>query len=311
MRSFLIQLLKDHDVPGYRTHNAWSKDAWTSIASQLNNRFSLLYTVNQVKQKKQDLKKEYRSVKDLLAGSGFGWDSERMMVDAPESVWATFAARKNSKEPLQWKDKSYPYFDELSALYDGRYAEGRTRRGMDYYASKTHDAFISIDESTDAYHSPLPNLQGPGEPGLDLFDKKETEDTNLDVAHRSSTPMQHMKSTPTCKQPCPEKPSKCAKRQKTSPTEPTDGFHERYLQLKQEEINRFAAIEERKLHDPYSINKCITTLEGLDGLQTSDILMASDIFQSTNNREVFLSYSSDALKLAWIRREIARSNPNY
>jgi hypothetical protein len=35
-----------------------------------------------------------------------------------------------------------------------------------------------------------------------------------------------------------------------------------------------------------------------------DILMASDIFKSKDNREVFLSFTSDALRLAWIKNEI-------
>ena len=65
------------------------------------------------------MKKDYRSVKDLLAESGFGWDKERMMVDEPASVWASFAARKNSKEALHWQDRSFPYFDALAQLYDG------------------------------------------------------------------------------------------------------------------------------------------------------------------------------------------------
>lgn len=107
MKVSLIQLLKDHDVPGYRTHNTWSKEAWTSITSQLNTKFGMSFNVNQVKQKEQDLKKAYRSVKDLIAESGFGWDKDRMMVDAPASVWAAFAARKNSKDALQWRDKSF------------------------------------------------------------------------------------------------------------------------------------------------------------------------------------------------------------
>src|SRR5436190_1513701 len=84
------------------------------ITCQLNNKFHVSFTVNQVKQKEQDLKKDYRSVKDLRAENGFGWDSERMMVDAPESVWATFAAHKNSKDTLQWRDRSFPYYDELA-----------------------------------------------------------------------------------------------------------------------------------------------------------------------------------------------------
>lgn len=77
-----------------------------------------------------------------------------------------------------------------------------------------------------------------------------------------------------------------------------------------EEINRFAAIEEKKLEDPFSIHKCIAAIEGLDGLQLGDMLLASDIFKTRENREIFLSFSSDERRLAWIKREIARTNEN-
>ena len=67
MKLFLINLLKEHDVPGFRTQNAWSKEAWTNIVHRLNAKFGTSFSLNQVKQKEQDLKKDYRSVKDLLA----------------------------------------------------------------------------------------------------------------------------------------------------------------------------------------------------------------------------------------------------
>jgi hypothetical protein len=60
------------------------------------------------------------------------------------------------------------------------------------------------------------------------------------------------------------------------------------------------------LEDPYSINKCITVLEDLDGLQVGDLLMASDIFKIKDNMEVFLSFKNDALRLAWITSEIGK-----
>jgi hypothetical protein len=66
---------------------------------------------------------------------------------------------------------------------------------------------------------------------------------------------------------------------------------------------RKRAIEEKISEDPYSINKCIIVLEGLNGIHMGDILMASDIFKSKNNREVFLSFTCDALQLAWIKRD--------
>lgn len=53
-----------------------------------------------------------------MVESGFGWDSNRMMVTAPPDVWATMEARKN-KDALFWREKSFPYYDDLFALYDG------------------------------------------------------------------------------------------------------------------------------------------------------------------------------------------------
>lgn len=67
MKLFLIQLLKDHDVPGFRNQNAWSKEAWTSITSQLNTKFVVSFTVNQIKQKEQDLKKRLSKCKRLVS----------------------------------------------------------------------------------------------------------------------------------------------------------------------------------------------------------------------------------------------------
>lgn len=118
---YLIGLLKQHDVPRFRTDNAWGKDAWTSIVGQFNSRFSLAFSVAQVKQREQDLKKQYRIVKELREESGFGWDSNRMMVTAPENVWKGLEERRNKDALLRWRDKSFPYFDDLHALYDGEF----------------------------------------------------------------------------------------------------------------------------------------------------------------------------------------------
>ena len=103
MKTFLIELLKDYNVPGYRTQNAWSKEAWNSITNRMNQKFSLSLTLAQVKQKEQDLKKDFRSVKDLVGESGFGWDPNRMMVVAQDEVWETFGERIN-KDALIWRE---------------------------------------------------------------------------------------------------------------------------------------------------------------------------------------------------------------
>jgi hypothetical protein len=127
------------------------------------------------------------------------------------------------------------------------------------------------------------------------------------AAHHPPTPVQHMQ-TPPSSTPTPiEAPkSGCGKKQKAKSGIPSEGFHEKYLKLKREEIDRFASIEEKKLEDPYSINKCIIVLEGLNGIHIGHILMASDISKSRDNMKVFLSFTSVALRLAWIKSEIGR-----
>jgi hypothetical protein len=58
--------------------------------------------------------------------------------------------------------------------------------------------------------------------------------------------------------------------------------------LKKEETGRFASIEEKKMEDPYSIKKCITTLEGLSDLQMEEMIKAAGIFkENPANREIF------------------------
>jgi hypothetical protein len=75
----LVGLLKDYDVPGFRTQNVWTKEAWTNIVSQPNDKFDTSYSLSQVKQE-QELKKYYHVVKELKEESLFVWDNKRKMV---------------------------------------------------------------------------------------------------------------------------------------------------------------------------------------------------------------------------------------
>uniref|UniRef100_A0A8R7V7K2 PWWP domain-containing protein n=2 Tax=Triticum urartu TaxID=4572 RepID=A0A8R7V7K2_TRIUA len=95
----------------------------------------------------------------------------------------------------------------------------------------------------------------------------------------------------------------------TPKLEQADDSHGRYPSLKREKRVRFAGIEERNLEDPYGIPKCIAALEGLPDLQMEDVLKAADLFtDNKGNREVFLSFSSNALRLGWVRRKIQNAS---
>ncbi|CAO2146859.1 unnamed protein product [Urochloa humidicola] len=331
MKFFLIGLLRQYDLPRFRTQNAWSKEAWTTIVTQFNAKFSLSFTVAQVKQKEQDLKKEYRVVKDLTDESGFGWDSNRKMVTAPDSVWKSLEQRRNKDALLRWRDKSYPYYDDLYALYDGRYAEGRSCHGMDHYANKAkkspevpalHSPELHVSagplRSTFPIHfdvegprddtnwfgtdefSPLPNHVSDSPEGAYAPESSNKEANGLnqfqETQFQTSWPSSSITEVGGAKR---------GKRQKTNSTISTNDFHERYLMLKKEEIDRFAAIEEKKMEDPYSINKCVAVLEGLPDLQMEEMIKAADIFKDNSaNREAFLSFSHDETRLGWLRKQI-------
>jgi hypothetical protein len=102
IKLYFSGLLRQYDLPRFRTQNAWSKEACTNMVAQFNSKFSLAFTVAQVKQKEQDLKKEYRVVKDLSYESGFGWDSNRKMVTALDSVWKSLEQHRNKDALLRW-----------------------------------------------------------------------------------------------------------------------------------------------------------------------------------------------------------------
>ncbi|KAI5015866.1 hypothetical protein ZWY2020_059405 [Hordeum vulgare] len=340
MKAYLIELLRDRDVPKYRTQNAWSKEAWTSIVGKFNQRFDLSFTVIQVKQKEQDLKRDFKAIKDLISESGFGWDHDRKMVVAPDNVWAALEARKN-KDALTWRGRSFPYYEDLFALYDGRYAQGRSCHGMDYYANKaTQPSQFSTSHSPQLQgleahlHTPTPTIHAHGDSSMQFHIEEDSENTNwlssnntfsqvkvnstqgndltLHTPQVEAIPIssQHVGQTlhenpqvahrnPRPSSSGPEANStRRAKKQKTTSI---DDFHERYLKLRREEIDRYAAIEERKLKDPFSIKKCIKALERLEGLSMADMLKAADIFAANKeNREVFLSFSSNVLRLGWL-----------
>ncbi|TYI46923.1 hypothetical protein E1A91_D13G137200v1 [Gossypium mustelinum] len=47
--------------------------------------------------------------------SGFGWDEHRQLVVAEDAVWNSYI--NSHKETGQFKHRSFPYYDQLTAIY--------------------------------------------------------------------------------------------------------------------------------------------------------------------------------------------------
>ncbi|PPD68285.1 hypothetical protein GOBAR_DD34838 [Gossypium barbadense] len=64
------------------------------------------------------LKREWSVVYDMLNGqnnSGFGWDEHRQLVVAEDAVWESYV--KSHKEASQFRHRSFPYYNQLTAIY--------------------------------------------------------------------------------------------------------------------------------------------------------------------------------------------------
>ncbi|XP_040956183.1 uncharacterized protein [Gossypium hirsutum] len=55
--------------------------------------------------------------------SGFGWDDHRQVVVAEDAVWDSYL--KSHKEAGQFRHRSFPYYDQLTAIYAKDRATGK------------------------------------------------------------------------------------------------------------------------------------------------------------------------------------------
>ncbi|PPD74250.1 hypothetical protein GOBAR_DD28818 [Gossypium barbadense] len=72
------------------------------------------------------LKREWSVVYDMLNGknnSGFGWDEHRQLVVAENAVWESYV--KSHKEASQFRHRSFPYYNQLTAIYARDRATGK------------------------------------------------------------------------------------------------------------------------------------------------------------------------------------------
>ncbi|PPD98891.1 hypothetical protein GOBAR_DD04105 [Gossypium barbadense] len=72
------------------------------------------------------LKREWSVVYDMLNGqnnSGFGWDEHRQLVVAEDAVWESYV--KSHKEASQFRHRSFPYYNQLTAIYARDRATGK------------------------------------------------------------------------------------------------------------------------------------------------------------------------------------------
>ncbi|KAF9455299.1 hypothetical protein BDZ94DRAFT_1137985, partial [Collybia nuda] len=60
------------------------------------------------------LKKDYREVKVILGKSGFGWDAQKNVLTAEDSVWKDLIKKHPTLN--RWRKNPFPCFDDMADL---------------------------------------------------------------------------------------------------------------------------------------------------------------------------------------------------
>jgi len=123
-REYLLDSLIAQSALGKKTDGAsgWKKEAWESIRKSLNEKFNLRFTVKQLKEAFNNLKKDYQIVKELRGLSGFGWDDANELVTAASDIWDAYFAKHPDRG--RFRTRPFPYYDKMHEICDGRMPTG-------------------------------------------------------------------------------------------------------------------------------------------------------------------------------------------
>ncbi|KAG8058644.1 hypothetical protein GUJ93_ZPchr0002g25628 [Zizania palustris] len=306
------------------------------MAHRVNDKFvSANFVVSQLKDREQRLKKDYNAVKTILSKSGFGWDNVLKMATTIDSLWSQLP------EKLQkWKNKSFPYYDDLHEIYNGKIAEGKHCRRSSEKSCKTENTFVGDDWGQMSSPSPtfptIPSsfvdlVQG----GIDLNTENgfdfEIEDSQYktmaeDLADREAEHYTHTETKISDSQDRPKRkvgaavctnmPVRPEREKKKSKS--NDNAMNELIALRKEELETYKELTEKQLElkrkqieqtnptsDPYSMAKCMYKLNSMSFSQM-ELLKAIDFLKGDREaREIFMSCNEESLADAYIKGSIS------
>ncbi|KAJ1273189.1 hypothetical protein BS78_06G259900 [Paspalum vaginatum] len=143
------------------------------MTQRINEKFaSTNFVVQQLKDREQRLKKDYNAVKTICSKSGFGWDNNLKMATTIDGLW------EELPQNLQkWMNKSFPYYDDLHEIYNGKIAEGKRCRRSSEKAQVTENKVL--EEEYEQMSPPSPAIPVMQESFVDLMQGNNDFNTGL------------------------------------------------------------------------------------------------------------------------------------
>jgi hypothetical protein len=121
-----------NNLVGNPADNGFSKETWTKILKDFNERSQLTLKKEQLQSKLHSLKEKYFIFKDMKNQSGWGWDDVRQIPDIDERVWNDYVSSHPKAHifynPVSKTFSTCPWFHELNAIYSNNTATGTSVR---------------------------------------------------------------------------------------------------------------------------------------------------------------------------------------
>ncbi|KAI7933221.1 hypothetical protein MJO29_016967 [Puccinia striiformis f. sp. tritici] len=122
--TFLEEIAKAH-ANGFGTDNAnLKKEGWTALTKKMLAKHKFAPTATQIKNQKAFLRRTFMDLKFLRDQSGFGWDEDRSIVTADDTVWTELLEAHPRREFRKLKDKPFLVYDLAYSVFNGKAASG-------------------------------------------------------------------------------------------------------------------------------------------------------------------------------------------
>lgn len=279
------------------------------------------FTIVQIKDREQRLKKDYNIVKSILNKSGFGWDPVQKVPESIDKKWDEL-----SKEQRKWRYKAFPHYDDSHGIYDGKTAEGkRCKRTTDMFEEKdSSPAFVPEETCTESVlraaglNSPTPTIPGPELDGhqYDWVRGLYGDDIEFpSAAHSQGVENPSSQFEAEENYTIPDQPPKRYQPSKGSdehrPKKSKESTIDNLVAFRKEELQMYVDVKSKQIqsyrdvkmaqmqqsdpdNDPYCITKCIAKVKTVEKLSPRDRLkIIESLTEHRTDRKVFMTVDDE------------------
>ncbi|XP_042492555.1 uncharacterized protein At2g29880-like [Macadamia integrifolia] len=124
-----VKLMIDNVKKGNKTNSTFSKNGWTNIKERLESVVSRTFTREQLRNKMNKMRTDYRNFKKLLETAGFKWNPITKTATTDDTVWAN--ALQTNPGWTKFKKNGLPHWPKLQVIFGDSYARGDRETNQD------------------------------------------------------------------------------------------------------------------------------------------------------------------------------------